>query len=210
VAENFRFQEALRYARREADKLGQLLTLRAMHSYDFSKTPFGNTEWRLNPEHSGGILLDGGVHLLAATRLLLGGDKIDTIGALATGLGEAKDAGDRVSATFKTAGGAVGVVFISYLGPDTLFEYTIACEKGTVILRNGVVTVQSEAREEKTDFGFGPVEAGVKPELDAFVDSILKGRPDARQTPEQAVDDVYLVCCPCAALMLVLLTTLID
>eukprot|EP00184_Porphyridium_aerugineum_P002831 CAMPEP_0184699038 /NCGR_PEP_ID=MMETSP0313-20130426/5444_1 /TAXON_ID=2792 /ORGANISM="Porphyridium aerugineum, Strain SAG 1380-2" /LENGTH=434 /DNA_ID=CAMNT_0027158061 /DNA_START=187 /DNA_END=1491 /DNA_ORIENTATION=+ len=78
IAENFRNEQAFLKASewlKETDKFGKVLQLSLVALMPHVKgNKYEQTEWRRDAEHIGGMLLDTGVHLAAAVRLLAGPD----------------------------------------------------------------------------------------------------------------------------------------
>jgi predicted dehydrogenase len=76
VAENFFYRDDLRLARAaiDAGRLGRIHTAlwRISGQYVPREGTFSSTPWRHQPTYRGGTHLDGGVHMMAALRLLLG------------------------------------------------------------------------------------------------------------------------------------------
>ena len=76
VAENFFYRDDLRLARLHLDQgvIGRVHTMswRISGQYVPSAGTFSSTPWRHQPGYRGGTHLDGGIHMMAAMRLLLG------------------------------------------------------------------------------------------------------------------------------------------
>ena len=76
VAENFFYRDDLRLAREAIDhgRLGRIHSVawRITGQYVPRDGPFSSTPWRHQPAYRGGTHLDGGIHMMAAMRLLLG------------------------------------------------------------------------------------------------------------------------------------------
>ncbi|KAK1912708.1 hypothetical protein P3342_004644 [Pyrenophora teres f. teres] len=154
VAENFRFIDSYVWGSQQVSSMGRILSFRvrvALLVQPGSK--YYETEWRKKPEHQGGFLLDGGVHFVAATRLLLqgGGQKITKVSAFTAQLQEYLPPVDTLNATMQLDNGASGTLSISFGTTDTGSEYLVACEKGSVhVSREGCCY---ERRQEGGDQG---------------------------------------------------------
>lgn len=151
-----------------------------------------DTAWRKTPDYMGGFLLDGGVHFVAAARLLLGAqNKIHRVSSFTAQLQPHLPPVDTVHATARCASGIAGTIAISF---GTTFKgrgYSVACEQGTVEVGFDKVTVERDGRVEVKEFpNHG---TGVKEELEAFLKGIRKGRLDPAQSPEEALRDLELV-----------------
>ena len=149
------------------------------------------TAWRKVPEYQGGFLLDGGVHFLAATRLLLAGQKIVRTSAFTAQLQEHLPPVDTLHAVVQLGSGAAGTIEISFGTTFTGSEYSVACEKGTVSVSRGKVTVVKDGKEDVKEF---PDDGnGVKPEIVAWAEGLENGKSNARQAPEEALKDLQLL-----------------
>jgi predicted dehydrogenase len=75
VGENFAFMPAIARVAQwiESGRLGEPRLLEAYQmTWMDKKNPYFNTAWRQNPQHIGGFVSDGGVHLAHAMRRMLG------------------------------------------------------------------------------------------------------------------------------------------
>lgn len=139
-------------------------------------------------------MLDGGVHFVAATRLLLSGagEKIDVVSAFTAQLQEHLPPVDTVNAVLRLTNGASGTLSISFGTTDTGSEYLVACEGGSVWVSRGKVVVKRDGKvvEEKE---FSSEGNGVKQEIQAWGESLKKGEWDARQSGEQALGDLEVI-----------------
>jgi len=193
VAENFRYLATFRYGREQVKDLGRVLGLRVCMSQMVK--PGGKwyeTAWRKSPDYQGGFLLDGGVHYIAGTRVLLGTDNaIVRTSTHSQQLQEHLPPVDTVDATVKLANGATGTVSISFGTTFKGNEYVVACEKGTVAVLRGKVVVNRDGTEKVKEF---PDEGtGVAEESRAWSESILAGKADLKQSPEEALADLDIL-----------------
>jgi len=146
------------------------------------------------PEYQGGFLLDGGVHFVAATRLLLsgGGEKIKSVAAFTAQLQEHLPPVDTMNSTLLLSNGASGTLSISFGTTDTGSEYLVACEKGSVHVSRGKVTVTKDGKvtEEKE---FNDEGNGVKQEIKGWAESLESGKWKEEQSPEEALRDLEVI-----------------
>jgi predicted dehydrogenase len=151
------------------------------------------TAWRKKPAYQGGFLLDGGVHFIAAIRQLLGSAALPTsVVAHTSLLQQHLPPVDTVDSVWTTKSGATGTFSVSF---GTTFapggEYAIACERGTVTVTRGKVTVEENKETKVSEF---PDErSGVKPEIIAWAESIVAGQANEAQSPEQALADLEIL-----------------
>ena len=155
------------------------------------------TEWRKKPDYQGGFLLDGGVHFVAATRLLLkgGGQKINKVSAFTAQLQQHLPPVDTLNATMQLENGASGTLSISFGTTDTGSEYLVACEKGSVHVSRGKVVVKRDGQDVETK-EFPDEGNGVNQEIKAWAQSLEKGSRNEMQSPEEALRDLEILeCC---------------
>ncbi|KAK2625157.1 hypothetical protein QTJ16_005526 [Diplocarpon rosae] len=198
VAENFRFLDSLRCGREEVQKLGRVLGFKvkqAGHVKPGGK--YFETAWRKKPEHQGGFLLDGGVHFVAATRLLLGEEvKPTTLSAYTHLLRAHLPPVDTVDSIWQTTSGITGTFSVSFGTTLSGSEYTVACEEGsvTVLPRNKVIVRQGEESDHNlTETEFKEEGSGVQQEVKAWAQSLVDGTPLPAQSPEEALIDLEIL-----------------
>ncbi|KAI0625980.1 NAD(P)-binding protein [Pyrenophora tritici-repentis] len=195
VAENFRFIDSYVWGSQQVASLGRILSFRvrvALLVQPGSK--YYEMEWRKKPEHQGGFLLDGGVHFVAATRLLLqgGGQKINKVSAFTAQLQEYLPPVDTLNATMQLGNGASGTLSISFGTTDTGSEYLVACEKGSVHVSRGKVIVTRDGKEAETK-EFPDKGNGVNQEIKAWAKSLEEGKRNEMQSPEEALKDLEIL-----------------
>lgn len=194
IAENFRFFDSFIYASQQIASLGRVLGFRTRVTNMIEKGgKYYETAWRKTPEYQGGFLLDGGVHFVAATRLLLGVDAAPAkISAFTAQLQEHLPPIDTLNATVQLKNGASGTLTISFgttfKGPG---EYAVACENGTVTVSKGKVVLTQDGNEHVHEF---PEEGnGVKQEVAAWARSLVDGQANPAQSPEEALKDLEII-----------------
>lgn len=154
------------------------------------------TAWRKTPEYQGGFLLDGGVHFVAATRYLLGEEaKPISLTAYTTLLQSHLPPVDTVNSIWLTSSGISGTFSASFGTTLSGAEYVIACEKGSVTVGRNTVTVIKglERNGERTTVDFPDEEGGVKQEVKGWGEALVAGKPDPRQSPEEALADLEIL-----------------
>jgi predicted dehydrogenase len=197
VAENFRFLESFEYGRQEVQRLGRVLGFRVKVFGNVKKgEKYFETEWRKKPGYQGGFLLDGGVHFVAGTRLLLGESaKPTSLSAYTTLLQEHLPPVDTVNSIWQTKSGVSGTFSVSFGTTLSGSEYTVACEKGSVtIVRSKVTVREGEEKEGKfAEKDFPGEGSGVKAEVKAWAESIAAGKANPAQAPEEALADLEIL-----------------
>lgn len=195
VAENFRFLDSFLYASQQIASLGRVLTFRArVAAFVQPGGKYYETAWRKTPEYQGGFLLDGGVHFIAALRLMLhgGGQAIRTVSAFTAQLQEHLPPVDTLNAVLKIENGASGTLSISFGTTDTGSEYLVACEKGSVHVARGKVIVTKDGKEAEVK-EFKDEGNGVKQEIKAWAASLEKGTRNESQSPTEALQDLKVL-----------------
>lgn len=194
VAENFRYLDSFVYASEQLKSLGRILTFRARVSlFVEGGSKYYETPWRKVPEYQGGFLLDGGVHFVAGTRLLLegAGEQVKRLTAFTTQLQQHLPPVDTLHASLQLGSGASGTLSVSFGTTDKGSEYVIAAEKGAVAVLRGKVVVTKDGKSEEQEF---PDEgSGVKQEVKAWAEGLAQGKPNARQSPEEALEDLKIL-----------------
>lgn len=152
------------------------------------------TEWRRNPTHQGGYLLDGGVHYIAGLRLLLGvepGHQIALLSAFTNQIQPYLPPVDTADVILRTTLGITGVFQISRGTSLRADEWTIACSHGWIKIENEKVTISRDGQVEVVSI---PNErTGVPPEIRAWGESLVVGKTHPDQEPEAALADLELV-----------------
>ncbi|KAJ5083581.1 hypothetical protein N7456_013008 [Penicillium angulare] len=190
VGENYRYLTKLLFAAKKVREMGVVRNFRVnVHMMVKEDNKYYLTAWRKTPEYQGGFLLDGGVHMVAGLRLILGGnEKIATVSAHSQQQQKHLPPVDTVDAVVKTNSGATGVVSLSWGSPfdDNIFEF--ACEKGVVKMHFDGVTVNDQDHVIEFDG------KGVTPEIAEFAAAVSNMRPVAkRQSPEEALADLEVL-----------------
>ncbi|KAK3381094.1 oxidoreductase-like protein [Podospora didyma] len=199
VAENFRFIDNLDFAAEKLREIGGNVVTFSLKCNNFVQpdNKYFNTAWRKVPEYQGGFLLDGGVHFVAALRLLLGagGQQIRQLVGFSGLLEEHLLPVDTIQAVARTQDGKIGSISLSF-GTEfkSGLEVEIVTTKGAVTWTPTKVSTFTkkdgkEAKEEK-EFTYN---SGVKNEVVAFGEAIAAGKADERQTPKEALKDLEIL-----------------
>lgn len=157
-----------------------------------AETDCSETSWRKQPTHQGGFLLDGGIHRIAALRLLLGPENaIARLSAFTNQVQEHLPPVDSIDATMRTKSGATGTVSMSYGTTFKGSEWALAYEKGTVAITMSTVTTVFDGKEERV--GVPDERMGEPPEIRKWGQAIASGVRNERHSPEQALADLELM-----------------
>ncbi|KAM0801963.1 glucose-fructose oxidoreductase [Usnea florida] len=193
VAENFRYLASFEYAREQVRRAGRLLGFSAKRYSMVQGGKYFETEWRKNPTHQGGFLLDGGVHVTAGLRFLLGSDNaIASLSAYSAQLQKHLPPVDTIDATMRTKSGVTGTFSVSFGTSFKGYEFSVACDGGTVQLSifGSTVTTVFDGKEEKRVVQ--DERTGVPPEVRTWGEALVAGERNEKQEPEEALADLEL------------------
>ncbi|KAF4969244.1 hypothetical protein FSARC_3497 [Fusarium sarcochroum] len=187
IAENFRFKPSFDYAATEAAKLGKLqhFSVRVFY-YMSAESQWYGTSWRAKPEFQGGFLLDGGVHFTAAARQLLTTPAAD-VTAFTAQVQSHLPPIDTVNAVIRLKSGVSGTYQQSCGSKLTTSVFQFGYEKGSVVVDGDNVTVTQDGKENVKEF---ERTSGVNEEVEAWAKALLEGKPDKRQSVEEALADL--------------------
>ncbi|RBR20251.1 hypothetical protein FVER53590_26457 [Fusarium verticillioides] len=200
VAENFRFNESLKYAEMKTREMGGELTSFRLSYYGLieKENKYFKTEWRKAPEFQGGFLLDSGIHFIASLRLLLNaiGQEAEEVMALSSLLKGHLHPVDTIHAVISITGSRHGTVCISFGAEHkSTLEIEIISTRGVVVwtpvsVASNIKPDSGESTSETKEFIYNN---GVKAEFEAFCQAVLQNFPDPRQSPPEAVGDLALL-----------------
>lgn len=102
---------------------------------------------------------------------------------------------DTVNSIWLTKSGISGTLSISFGTTLSGNEYTVAAEKGSVTIIGSTVTVRvGEEKEGNTKITkFENEENGVKQEVEAWAQGIVDGKPNPKQSPQEALIDLEIL-----------------
>jgi predicted dehydrogenase len=192
VAENWRYEDSMIKARNLVGE-GQIGTPYlfhwAIHIQLDSSNKYYQTAWRRDNSHPGGYILDGGVHHIAALRLILG--EVKSVAAHSTQNRPDLPPIDTVAATIEMDSGLIGTYAVTYAkGVDRRTPLHIIGSEGELQVLPGEVKLIREG--QATQMFEGDSIYSVEKELAAFARAINHGE-EFVATPEQALQDVALV-----------------
>lgn len=192
VAENIRYTTAFRRAAEiiRSGEIGKILMINwAVYGALNPDNKYYQTEWRRSGTFPGGFLLDGGVHNIAALRML--GGNIVSVSAETRQLRDDLPPADTLTAALQFESGVIGSFSITFAGrtplPPTFL--TVAGEKGMIRANWGALEVTTE---EGTLNESVPAGGDVQAELAAFADAVLDGKPHVN-SPLEALRDVAVL-----------------
>ena len=153
---------------------------------------------RQNPQHQGGFLLDGGIHVIAALRFLCAACEVTITGVAAFTclLQPNLKPSDTANATIQLDNENSGTLSLSY-GTEFahVFEIEIITKKGrlTVTPSRAILVSQGpDGTELSTTKDFGS-DTSVRRELEVFAIGIERGKLEDRSKPEEALMDLRIL-----------------
>ncbi len=191
VGENWRYEQAFQLAAaavRRGD-IGRPLTCSWMvYTAITHKNKYYHTPWRRSSSFPGGFLLDGGVHHMAALRMVLG--EVETVTAEKCQASLDLPPADTISATLRFANGVLGSYLASYAAPAPWPPALhVVGDSGSLRVQRGSLelTYNGQTRVEECS-GFD----GAQRELAAFAEAVQQGAPHLN-SPEEALRDLAVV-----------------
>ncbi len=191
VAENWRCEAAILHAADliQAGEIGQPVTCHwVLHTGMNAGNKYYHTAWRRESAFPGGFILDGGVHHMAALRLILG--EISEVSAVARQVREDLAPVDTLNAALIFDSGLMGMYSVTYAmaspWPDMLH---IVGESGTLRVHPGEIEITAPGGASRTD---RTDRRGIENEFAAFAAAIRDGQP-LRNTPEEGLQDVAVI-----------------
>lgn len=196
VAENYRFEPALQYAKQLVSQIGGVIGGRMVAQVPMPEGSRYGRAWRLNLDGLG-ILVDGGVHFVAGLRLVVG--PVNRVSGICQRHAGWFKGFDTVTAIVQAAGHSV-MLFVTYACNIFTWEFRIVGRHADVVVerlkgRTGyrVSLVKKDGDHdliEAKEFQFGGIEA----EFQAFFESIRSGSLHPFLDPKEAFADLATMC----------------
>lgn len=148
------------------------------------------TEWRRNSDYQGGFLLDGGVHVIAAIRLILDetacAHPLTEVSAQCSLQQSHLAPIDTIEATLRTKNGTQGILSLSYgsKSNDQIYEFNNGSSS---------ITLDGDTLTNQGEIAFSG--RGVTSEIRIFASSILErsGVVYQQMSPEEALADLEVM-----------------
>lgn len=197
VCENFRYQP--RFAQ-VADLVaeGTIGTPRAYFLNDLHYVGpdglYSDTAWRQRGDHRGGYLLDGGSHIVAGLRAMVG-ETPATAHALPTSFhpGHLGAPWDTALANLRFGSGLIGHLALGYGSPDKEARHPkILGTSGTIVLKETAIEVWRPDASDDLVIDITDSSDGIAHEWDDFV-AVLRGRESLAFSPWEAVADLAVL-----------------
>ncbi|KAK5064245.1 hypothetical protein LTR84_000078 [Exophiala bonariae] len=152
------------------------------------------TDWRKNPVHQGGFLLDGGVHYVAGLRRLLESQpssKVCRLSSFTTLLQSHLPPVDTINAILKLESGVSGTYQQSVGTSLTGSEWTVGYEHGVVSVAGSKVVVTVAGNTEVNIIE--DERTGVPPVVRIWAEAIAAGITVKDLEPEEALADLEVL-----------------
>ena len=197
VAENFRYRELYLRTRDmlEADAAGSPYAAIWNFHTDLgspNNARYMGTGWRFEEAYPGGFLVDGGVHIIAAIRMLFG----ECISVTSLVRSVYPDAGrvDTMSSLFALHGGVICTVNQFYNVPGhRMNTITIYGDKGTIIVDNDASTITLKRRDSSPEVTTLQHDPGYRGEYEDFYAAITTGSEVSSSFDEGYRDLKYMM-----------------
>ncbi len=191
VAENDRYVATFRRAAEivHSGEIGSvIMAYSAKHLSATPDNPYYHTAWRRSGTFPGGFLLDGGVHHVAALRLIAG--EIVSVSAQVRQMRDDLPPADTLSAVMEFKSGALGSYVVTYAADAATPTYlTVVGDKGLVRVNHESLEVTTDGTPLNESVSEGD---DVEAELAAFADAIRDGAPHDNP-PLEALRDVAVI-----------------
>jgi predicted dehydrogenase len=191
VAENFRYHDTFTKAGEliQAGTIGNPLLATWVNHIQFTASKYYQTNWRRDGSFVGGLFLDGGVHMMAALRMVLG--EIKQVSAFAAAERDDLPGVSTVTTNLRFDSGLIANYSVTFSAPGEGWgtPLIICGDKGQMEVDFDKIKVQTG--NQTTTLRIDKIN-NVRNELAAFAAAIRDGTPH-RNSPEQAIQDVAIV-----------------
>lgn len=191
VAENYRYEQPFVKAAEivASGGIGRPLACQwALHVDMAPDNKYFQTAWRHTGTYQGGFVLDGGVHQIAALRMVVG--EIAAVSAVASHVRPDLPPVDTLTAALRFQDGAVGAYSITYAaGAPWFAPLDVVGEQGALRVWEHEVALTSGGETRSIP---APRYDGVRGELAAFAGAIRQGEAH-RNTPQECLRDVAVI-----------------
>jgi predicted dehydrogenase len=194
VSENWRYEAAFRLA---ADwinqrRIGRVVSVQwALQVRLDPSKPYFHTAWRQKPAYQGGYVLDGGVHHVAALRMLFG--DIASVSAFAASIDPALPPLDTMTAVLQFESGVLGTYAITYAAPPQSPSHLIVIgDEGTLRVDRTLLEVARDGQTERHEIATGHSRS-IPAMFEDFAAVVQGERSQVLGTPREALGDVAVV-----------------
>jgi predicted dehydrogenase len=187
IAENYRHSVMFTKAKEMMNMIGKPgFMLYSKFEAMGKDNKYANTDWRKKPAHIGGFLSDGGVHDIAAIRMLMG--DVRDVSAFVSRTKEYLGSYDTMAVALSFASGAIGSYSVSYgmSGENVVF---VSGTDGHMSIKDEEITIEKSEEVQRIHV---KNENTYKREFLDFYD-VLKGKKNTLGSPEEALKDLQVI-----------------
>ena len=126
---------------------------------------------------------------------MLGAEKITSVSAFTSLLQKHLPPVDTVDSIMQAKSGISGTFCLSFGSTLSHSELTVGCENGSVTVNRSTVTTRQGDQKDgnATVKEFNDEGAGVKQEVKAWGESLVAGKANPKQSPEEALADLEIL-----------------
>jgi len=193
LAENFRYRKVYEQAKKYINdgKIGKPYSLswNVFTEVTPENNEYGATLWRQKPKHTGGFILDGGVHNIAAVRNILGDFKFGN--ALSKTINPTLGKPDCLSFHFQLKNGVMGLLNLFFtVKAHSEDRLLIFGDKGSIEILTDVLILKQDGKKDSVEsFDDGK---GFVTEFKDFYDILVKGNKN-KSTFKEAYRDMEII-----------------
>lgn len=198
VAENFRYRADVLEARRLIDSgaIGKVQCFQLTTVFDLLhdvRRIYVETEWRQQPRHAGGLVVDAGVHAIAGLRDILG--EVEQVYARLMDHSPATTGADGLLTHFDLSGGATGHYLACYTAKtdrERSFDLHVYGDDGTLWLSEGKIEWYSAATGTRSSWEDTLHDRGYLAQWRNFL-AAIRGLEPVLSTPQKAYHDLLVL-----------------
>ena len=181
IAENWRHIKKFYLVKKLLDRLNNPVYFRWNIWVGMDKeNKYANTKWRQEPKHVGGFLSDGGVHHVAAMRLIFG--EIKWVSAFIKKVIDYLGGPDFLTSIFEFENGVLGNYTVSY-GINGQDEFEIVGKDKRLKLVENKIIIDNEEFEFEENMGY-------KEEFEDFYEVVVNNKENELGSPLEALKDL--------------------
>lgn len=200
IAENFRYRGDILEAKRliETGVIGQVQCFQVTTVFDLLndvRRIYMEREWRKEPRHAGGLVVDAGVHAIAGLREILG--EVENVYAQLMDHSPATSGPDGLAMQLDLSSGAVGHYLACYTAKtnrEMNFDLCVYGDAGSLWLSEGKIDWFSTTTATRSSWQADAHDRGYLAQWHNFLWAV-RGREPIYSTPAKAYGDLLVLEC---------------